>query len=297
MIVDCHTHLWQTADQLGQADLGGPATPPKLGRKGGGRGERGHAALRRIPPADPELHWQAARPVDRSLVLGFRSRLLGAEVPNGFVADYVRRHPDKLVGFAGLDPADPDDDPAEAVARAADDLGLRGVVLSPSHGGFHPADTRAMALYAECERRRMPVAFHPGGLLAERACLEYARPALLDEVARAFPKLRIVIGRIGHPWVGEAVVLLAKHRHVHADLAGVLGRPWAAFNALVACHEHGVIGKVLFGSDFPYAAPADAIEALYSVNLLAQGTSLPTVPRAALRGIVERDALTLLGLE
>ena len=38
------------------------------------------------------------------------------------------------------------------------------------------------------------------------------------------------------------------------------------------------------------------IEALYSINQLAQGTNLPVVPREALRGIVERDALNLLGL-
>ena len=34
----------------------------------------------------------------------------------------------------------------------------------------------------------------------------------------------------------------------------------------------------------------------YSINQFAQGTNLPVVPREALRGIVERDALGLLGL-
>ena len=101
---------------------------------------------------------------------------------------------------------------------------------------------------------------------------------------------------MGQPWTGETTLLLAKHKHVYADVSGLLGRPWQAYNALVVAHEHGVVGKLLFGSDFPYATAADAIEALYSVNLVAQGTGLPTVPRAALRGIVERDTLALLGL-
>jgi predicted TIM-barrel fold metal-dependent hydrolase len=57
-----------------------------------------------------------------------------------------------------------------------------------------------------------------------------------------------------------------------------------------------VIDKLLFGSDFPYTDAADCIEALYSINQIAQGTNLPLIPREALRGIVERDTLALLGL-
>ena len=57
-----------------------------------------------------------------------------------------------------------------------------------------------------------------------------------------------------------------------------------------------MIDKLLFGSDFPHTTVTECIEALYSVNQLAQGTNLPIVPRKALRGIVERETLSLLGL-
>ena len=61
-------------------------------------------------------------------------------------------------------------------------------------------------------------------------------------------------------------------------------------------YQANVIDKLLFGSDFPYTNAEECIESLYSINQLAQGTNLPVVPREALRGIVERDALGLLGL-
>ena len=286
MIVDVHTHVWQTPDQLGRAQLGEVVGV----RRGNGR----RLAGRRIPPADTELHWQSSKPVDKSIVLGFKSRLLRAEVPNAFVADYVRRHPEKLVGFAGVDPTDPA--ALDDLARAHEDLGLVGLTISPGNQGFHPSDTRAMVVYAEAERRRMPVVIHPGGHLAEESRLEFARPVLLDEVARSFPKLRLVIPKLGHPWTGETCLLLAKHAHVYADVTGLLRRPWQAYNALVCAFEHGVADKLLFGSDFPYASASDAIEALYSLHLIVQGTSLPGVPRGVLRGIVEQDALKLLGI-
>ena len=76
----------------------------------------------------------------------------------------------------------------------------------------------------------------------------------------------------------------------------MLARPWQAYNALVLAHQSQVIEKLLFGSDFPYTTVTECIESLYSLNQVAQGTNLPVIPREALRGIVERDALGLLGL-
>ena len=41
---------------------------------------------------------------------------------------------------------------------------------------------------------------------------------------------------------------------------------------------------------------ARAIEAIYGVNTLIHGTQLPHIARSVLREIVERDAISLLGL-
>ena len=62
-------------------------------------------------------------------------------------------------------------------------------------------------------------------------------------------------------------------------------------------YEYGVMEKLLFGSDFPHRSPAECIEALYSLNQISAGTNLTAIPRQKLRGIVERDALALLGIE
>ncbi|QOV89602.1 amidohydrolase family protein [Humisphaera borealis] len=311
MIVDCHTHIWESPDQLGQLDLGG-AMKPNRKRMSGSAGQTAAAAARpaaagapvapvpgkglwrSIPAADPDHHWAEATSVDKSIVLGFKSRYLQAEIPNRFVAEYVRRFPQKLIGFAGIDPTD--DAAVDEVLIAREELKLRGVTISPANQDFHPSDSRAMDVYAACERLGMPVLFHPSGQFTEQSKLEYGRPYLLDEVARSFPNLRMIIAQIGQPWVEESIVMLGKHRHVFADVSGLLSRPWQAYNALVSAHQAGVIDKLLFGSDFPYTNATECIEALYSINQMAQGTNLPVVPREMLRGIVERDSLGLLGL-
>lgn len=296
MIVDCHTHIWESPDQLGQLDLGGAMAPAR--KKNTGRSASAVAAgkgvWRNVPAADPDHHWAETATVDKSIVLGFKSRYLRADIPNRFVSEYVGRFPQKLIGFAGIDPTD--EAAVEEVGVARHELKLRGITVSPANQDFHPSDSRAMDVYAECERLGMPVLVHPSGQFTERSKLEYGRPYLLDEVARSFPKLRLIIAQVGQPWVEETICMLGKHQHVLADVSGLLSRPWQAYTALVSAHQAGVIDKLLFGSDFPYTGAADCIEALYSINQVAQGTNLPVVPREMLRGIVERDALSLLGL-
>jgi predicted TIM-barrel fold metal-dependent hydrolase len=295
MIVDCHTHVWQSPEQLGQLELG---EVPRNPRKGHGTAVPRIAPKgtlwRSIPAADPDHHWASSAMVDKSIVLGFKSRYMRAEIPNRYVAEYVNRFPQKLIGFAGIDPTERT--AIDELKMAKSELHLRGVTISPANQDFHPSDSRAMSVYAEAEQLGMPVLIHAGGQLTEASKLEYGRPYLLDEVARSFPRLRLVISQFGQPWVDETICMLGKHPNVFADVSGLLARPWQAYNALVSAYQYGVIDKLLFGSDFPFTSVTECIEALYSINQIAQGTNLPVVPREALRGIVERDTLALLGL-
>ena len=57
-----------------------------------------------------------------------------------------------------------------------------------------------------------------------------------------------------------------------------------------------VIDRIMLGSGFPFERPASAVETILSLNSYALGTPLPAIPRASLRGIVERDAVSVLGL-
>lgn len=244
--------------------------------------------------ADASRHVQSLSPVDRALVHGFRSVYLDAGIPNRMVADYVRQYSSKLIGVAGIDPLAKDC--LEELATADEELSLQGVTVSPAlaRTSTHRPLTRCGCM-PPVPSARMPVFFDQNHR-NPASKLDFARPHLLDEVAREFPQLRMVVTRLGSPWLGETVLLLGKHPHVYADVAGLLRQPWSAYNALMIAHEYGVMNKLLFGSDFPYRSSSECIEALYSINQITIGTNLPAIPRNELRGIVERDALALLGI-
>jgi len=282
MIVDCFTHTWDDG---------------ALGDRGEAANEHPRESSGRSVPlsADPATHRAAAEPVDITFVLGFASRYLEAEISNDAVADYVRSNADRMIGFAGIEPGRPKEAIAE-IARARDELRLSGVAVSPAAQGFHPTDSQAMLVYAEAVERSMPIIFHTGPAITVATKLEYARPVLLDEVARELPDGRILIAHMGYPWMNETILLLAKHPNVYAEVSWLVHQPWQAYQAMLSAYQYGVTDKLLFGSGFPRATASQCIESLYSVNHLVHGTSLPTIPREALRGIVERDALSLLGI-
>jgi predicted TIM-barrel fold metal-dependent hydrolase len=280
MIIDTHTHIWRNPDELG----------PQLSSQ-----MRYHAG----EPFDqldagPAAHELAMGPVSMAFVLGYRSRLLGAHVPNDLIASHVRHFPERLVGIGSIDPMT--DGYLDELAKLPT-IGLAGVAVSPSEQGFHPAHTRAMRLYEKCQATGMPVIFHQAGpFAAPDARLEFAQPWMLDEIARSFPTLKLLITHCGHPFTDQVLILLGKHRNVFAELSGIAARPWQLYNVLLMAHQMNVTDRLLFGSNFPHLSPQQAIEAIYSLNLFTHGTGLTPVPRERLRSIIERDALACLGL-
>ncbi|MDH3585187.1 MAG: amidohydrolase family protein [Phycisphaerae bacterium] len=280
MIVDTHTHLWQSPDQLG----------PQIGAQL----RQVHSDLGDGLDASSQAHEQATSCVDVAFVLGFRSVHLGADISNDLIASYVQTAPHRLIGFAGIDPME--DGSLEQVDRLAS-MGLSGVVISPCCQCFHPGHTRAMALYEKCQAHSLPVLVHYGSFYTRDAALEYAQPVLLDEVARAFPQLKLVLLQCGHPFIEQALTLIGKHGNVYAEISGVVSRPWQLYNTLIMAHQCHVTDRLLFGSGFPEDLPERAIETVYSIHRISQGIPLPSVPRERLRSIVERDVMSVLGLK
>ncbi len=295
MIVDAYTHIWESPQQLGRTV---DHLLPRARR------------LRQVvastiaqaeldtdaPTASPPQHLAACEHADRTIVVGFKSRYLDANIPNDYVAEYVKQHPDRMIGFAGVDPANVREALSD-VDHAYYDLGMKGVAIAPAAQDFHPTGTSACRVYEKLNELKLPMLVHQGIYFSARSKLEYARPVLLDQVARDFPDLKIVIAHMGYPWIDEVVVLLGKHPNVFSDVSGLLTQSWRAYNALLTAYQYGVIDKLLFGSGFPFTSTADSIEALYSINQVCQGNELPVIPREQLRGIVERPTLTLLGID
>ncbi|MHC5083720.1 MAG: amidohydrolase family protein [Planctomycetota bacterium] len=214
---------------------------------------------------------------------------------NQQVIEYVSGNA-KAFGFAVINPAT-DAVTVKAIKQLTVDKGLSGLVLYNAEDNVHPCHSRAMRLYEAAQGLELVVYFHNNPPFSSQANMEYANSGLLDEIARTFPELKMVVGRMGLPFYNQTEVLLAKHPNVYADLSIQPHRTWQVYNLIVSAYEAGIMDKLLFGSGFPFAEPGICIETLLGFNKMFADTHLPQVPREKLRSIVERDTLTLLGLK
>lgn len=282
MIVDCHTHVHKYPGHLSdefvhEAQARSRAKPVEVDAN-----------------VTAERHWKAMAGVDKVIVLGMRAFHSGIMVPNEYVADYASQHPEKVIGFAGVDPAH--DNVRQTLEVAVDKLNLRGVKLGPVYQNLHPTDKRIMEVYEFCEARKLPIMIHQGTTFPRVAPLKYSLPLLLEDVAFQFPNLRMVIAHLGHPWVEDTLVLIRKQPNLYADLSALHYRTWQFYNSLILAKEYGVLGKVLFGTDYPYTSPEATIEALRNFNKLVEGTNLPRLEDEDIENIIHSPTLELLGL-
>ena len=214
---------------------------------------------------------------------------------NEATAEFVAAAPDRRIGFLSVNPLRPG--ALGEAERCRSELGLAGIKLGPNYQIFDPLCNAAHELYAYAAEAGLPILFHQGASPVREAPLRYAHPLVMDEIAIAHPELRVVMAHMGHPWQRETIVTIRKHPHVYADISALFYRPWSFYEGLRLATEWDVLGKLLFGSDFPIITPAETIAGLRAVNAVIEGTKLPPVPMDSIESIIHADALTSLGLK
>jgi hypothetical protein len=208
-------------------------------------------------------------------------------VPNELVADYVARHPDKLIGWASVDPGDRD--ALEQLEHAVNGLGLRGVKVGPAYQHFDPTDQAVWPFFAACDRLGIPTIWHQGTTFPSQARLRVSLPLALEDLAMAFPELRMIVAHLGHPWEEDLVALVRKAPNVWADVSACHYRPWRFWQAMATAFEYGVTHKLLLGSDFPSGTVDNVIDGLRRVNAPVEGTRLPHIPGEVIEAIISEN--------
>jgi predicted TIM-barrel fold metal-dependent hydrolase len=193
---------------------------------------------------------------------GFQCDGSDTDCPNGWLAESLRPHSDRLVGFGTIDFRR--DDIADQVNRAAD-LGFRGLKIHPNLQKIDVLSDKALAAYEAAEKRKLFITFHTG---VHHYRIAHYRVTAFDEIAYRFPTLRLSMEHVGgYSFFNEALAVIfnnipfpplpGKRPRVYAGLTSVFTRdylpfwylPHERFDELVRQVGHELL---IFGLDFPY---------------------------------------------
>jgi 2,3-dihydroxybenzoate decarboxylase len=137
-----------------------------------------------------------------------------ARYSNDFMADAIRRYPDRFAGLAAIAPQDPAA-AAKELERGVNTLGLKGAIVNSHTRGEYLDDQKFWAIFEAAEALRVPVYIHPTtpppsmiGPFIERgldgAIFGFAVETglhilriIVGGVFDRFPNLMIVIGHLG----------------------------------------------------------------------------------------------------
>lgn len=205
---------------------------------------------------------------------------------NDFIADTVKKHPKRFFGLATLPFQNPDAMMKE-FERATGSLGLKGILLYSNLDGHFPDEEPYRPLYAEAERRGVPILLHPALPMTYQAVKGYEMTPMLglmfdttialcrlilSGVLERHPNLKLVcphvggalpylIGRVDH----QTMVLKRGAEQIKRAPSEYLKRVW--FDtvtpiglAIQYAYQFAGPAKILYSSDHPWVDPQIIID-------------------------------------
>jgi len=257
MIIDIHRHLWSVYERY-------PQVAEQAAR---GVSSRSVGEVEKLPVV-PD--WQETGErlieemdgagVDRSVIFlsdyGLRlgEGIFTVEGENLIHVEVMRRYPDRIIAWFGIDPRRPG--AAEAFERAVKEWGVTGLKMHPVVG-FFPHDRVAYPLYEICRAHGLPVIFHTG-TAPSPLYSRYSQPLQFDEVAADFPDLTVILGHAGGELWQEALAVARRKPNIYFDLSGWQRQIKYTGEVLFAIDRmRDIIGieRILWASDFPALRP------------------------------------------
>ncbi len=210
-----------------------------------------------LPPDTEELaHRISSSGVQKAVFLAqYADHRLNPGLKNFFftsrdVAKIADRH-SFVIPFGSINP----NDGLDALVNLKKDiaeLGLKGVCIFTSATSVYPSNKIMYLLYDLCIENSIPVIFHPAALDILHCSIKYDDPVHLDEIAKDFPELKIIIGHAGWPWTETAVAVAMRNDNVYIDIQPLeKDKQHAALMHFIK-RTHGK--RVLFGSNYPLLA-------------------------------------------
>lgn len=252
----------------------------------------------------PDETWDVAQKwIDEMNTYGISAMgfMVGREAYDEFL-EAKRRFPGRFMGYANVNPKDPD--AVEWVGKAARD-GLQGIKLYPSSWrDFHSYDEICYPVYEEALRHGLLVFLHFGVTIGGQADLRHGNPLDIQVPARDFPDLNFIIAHFGAGFFRELLLLQYQADNIFMDTSG--SNVWMKYlpydidliNVFKKALLAGGPEKVIFGTDstfFPRGFRFNVLEVQYNAVKSLQDDGL--ISEEDVHSIFKGNILRMTGFE
>jgi uncharacterized protein len=166
-------------------------------------------------------------------------------------------------------------------------MGAVALKVHPVHGGFPANLAELYPAYWLCQENHVPVVFHCGTSNFPGATNRFADPVLIEDVAKDFPRLSIVLAHGGRGWWYDAAAFMTLMRdNVWIELSGLPPKRLPDYYSKFDFSR--LARKFIFGTDWP---------GVPGINSNARAVAELGFDRDTLERIFYRNALEVYRLE
>lgn len=151
---------------------------------------------------------------------------------------------------------------------------IKGLKFFPGHDPYYPTDERCMLYYELCQKLDVPVLFHTGENSGDNECAKWNDPKYIVEVAKKYPKLKVVITHYYWPKMEYCYEITKDIPNIYFETAamadmevveksGGIEKVREILKKTIADRPD----KVIFGTDWPMCRIYEHIKLIRSLNL------------------------------
>ena len=172
----------------------------------------------------------------------------GTKAQNKDIQELIDRYPGEYFGFAMIDLKDNEAESEAIIDQYVVEGNMSGVSMIPSFAGLLVDDENLFPIYEKCNEIGCPVMVFSGG----NSLINYKEnePIHIDNVAKTFPELKIIVGHACWPFVQEMCGVAYKRENVYLcpDLYMFRSAGYQDFATAASWHLRD---RFLFATSYP----------------------------------------------
>lgn len=206
-----------------------------------------------------DLRFQMQRAgIKHSVVLNIATKPGQEKSVNDFAMEI---NSEELIAFGSINPKSENAiDEVEKLKKR----GLKGVKFHPEYQSFDMEDKSFYPIFEACYEMNLIMSFHSGKDIAF-ADTNYAHPAAMLKLCKHLPEAKIVLAHLGgwQQWVEVSEILVESTCFMDTSFTAGFIDPNLMADIII---NHG-IGKIVFGSDAPWASFKQSIDFIDGLSL------------------------------